>query len=186
MSEDNAWKVVALALSRVVSPGVIDNYENELVRLTAKLHTAQTDLEYERARLIDTQDAANRDIAELTATIHDLGRTVDVERAGRRLAEEALSKAKELASEYDQEFLLRRSSEESWRKKAVEEANLTDKLTDLLENREAEVLSLTSEIESLNGQIDQLNADKAALCEAIKGLQEAASAPPNATLLAPR
>ena len=186
MSEDNAWKVVALALSRVVSPGVIDNYEKELVRLTAKLHTTQTDLEYERARLTDTQDAAQEEIRQLKATIQNFRRALSEVTEERTIAEKELQQAKELASEYDQEFLLRRSSEESWRKKANEEADIADQRRARHVEKNLEIQSLVSQIESLNGEIDELNADKTALCEAIKGLQEAASAPPNATLLAPR
>lgn len=186
MSEDNEWKVVALALSRVVSPELIDNYKKELVHLAAKLHTAQTDLEYERARLIDTQDAVQKEVEELKATIHSLKRALNSEKARRTNAEKELQLANELASEYDQEVLLHRSSEESWRKKANEEADIADQRRVRLVEKDLEIQSLISQVESLGGEIDQLNADKAALCEAIKGLQEAASAPPSFTLLAPR
>jgi chromosome segregation ATPase len=183
MSEDNAWKVVALALSRVDYLGVIHSYEKVLDRLTTKLRTTQTDLEYERARLTDTQDAVQKEIGELKATIQNFRRALSEVTEDRTKAEKELQQAKELASEYDQEFLLRRSSEESWRKKANEEADIADQRRALLEEKNLEIQSLVSQIESLNGEIDQLSADKAALCEAIK---EAASAPPNATLLAPR
>lgn len=186
MSKDTAWKVVALALSRVVSPGVIGNYEKEIVRLTEKLHTAQTDLEYERARLTDTQDAVQGEIRQLKDSILLLERALRAEKKDRMKAEKELQHAKELASEYDQEVLLRRSSEESWRKKANEEADIVYQRRARLVEKDLEIQSLVSQIETLNGEIDQLRADKTALCEAIKELQEAAIAPPNATLLDPR